>query len=147
MLVIPKFQTDGNLPPGLYAVDWGEFYHRFGTNEHRRRLLAGLKAALDNLREAGCCTAYIDGSFATSKELPLDFDGCWDVTGVDPARIDPILLTFDRGRAAQKAKYQGELFPSIYPANPHGDTFLDFFRQDRNGNQKGIIALDLRRLP
>jgi hypothetical protein len=145
--MIPAFQGDGNLPSGLHHASWKDFYRRFGTNEHRCRLLNGLKAALENLRAAGCQTAYVDGGFVTSNELPKDFDGCWDVIGVDPGKLDPVLLTFDPGRAVQKAKYHGELFPSNAKANPRGDTFLDFFQSDRDGNPKGIIVLDLRRLP
>lgn len=145
--MIPEAQDNGSLPPGLHTATWAEFCERFGKNDHRRRLLAGLKAALWNLRSAGCQTAFIDGSFITSEEFPRDFDGCWEITGVDPTRLDPVLLTFDAGRATQKAKYSGEMFPSFVRANPNGDTFLQFFQKDRDGHSKGIIVLDLRRLP
>jgi hypothetical protein len=117
---------------------------RFGTTAWRRQLLTGLRAALDALRQAGCQTAYIDGSLVTDKESPRDFDASWDVAGVDLTFLDPVLRTFDPGRATQKAKYLGELFPSEAHANPEGDTFLDFFQVDKEtGNQKGIIAINL----
>src|SRR5712691_12190048 len=140
--MIPAFQADGALPPGLHDATWEEFFRRFGTNEHRRSLLTGLKAALDALRAAGCQTVYIDGSFVTAKEVPNDFDGCWDIDGVDPALLDPILLTFDYGRAAQKAKYLGEFFPGQLSEGGSGTTFLEFFQIDKeSGNPKGIIAV------
>jgi hypothetical protein len=60
---------------------------------------------------AGCVTVYIDGSLVTAKETPGDFDACWEVTGVDVAQLDPILLTFDHQRMAQKLKYLGEFLP------------------------------------
>ena len=145
--MIPEAQDDGSLPPGLHSATWAELCERFGKNHHRRRLLAGLRIALENLRSAGCHTAFIDGSFITSEEFPKDFDGCWEVTGVDVAKLDPVLLTFDAGRATQKAKYSGEMFPSISKANPQGDTFLQFFQMDRDGRPKGMLVLDLRRLP
>jgi len=63
---------------------------------------------------------------------------------VDPDQLDPVLLTFDRGRAAQKAKYHGELFPAQFAASPSGTTFLEFFQCDKEGRPKGIIALDLQ---
>ena len=59
---------------------------------------------LENLKAAGCRTVYVDGSFVTSKELPNDYDACWEEAGVDPETLDPVLLTFDAGRATQKAK-------------------------------------------
>jgi len=116
----------------------------FGNTPWRRDLLTGLRAGLTSLRAAGCLTVYIDGSFVTGKDIPGDFDACWDIAGVDPTLLDPVLLTFADGRAAQKAKYLGEFFPSVADANPEGDAFLDFFQIDKEtGEPKGIIALEL----
>jgi len=98
------------------------------------------------IAEDGCRTVYIDGSFVTAKPHPDDFDGCWDIDGVDPERLDPVLLTFNSGRAAQKAKYLGELFPARMGEGGSGLTFLEFFQVDKEtGNQKGIVSLELRR--
>ena len=100
----------GLLPPG---IDWEEIGERFGTNEHRRDLLGGLRAALVALAEAGCGTAYIDGSFVTDKERPNDRDACWDPDGADLDALDPVLLDLAHPRTAQKARYGGELFPNV----------------------------------
>ena len=106
--------------------------------------MAGLRDALENLERAGCWRAYIDGSFVTSKEYPNDFDACWEEDGVDPHLLDPVLLTFDAGRATQKGRYMGELFPASIVADDDGFSFLDFFQRDREeGEPKGIIAIDL----
>ena len=111
-------------------------------------MLTGLREALDALSYANCHQIYIDGSFVTTKPEPGDFDACWDVTGVDPTLLDPVLLIFENGRAAQKARYGGELFPAQLPEGLSGKTFLDFFQTDRNtGLPKGMVVLDLRRLP
>ncbi len=91
---------------------------------------------------------FIDGSFVTAKERPGDFDACWDARGVDPEALDPVLLDFARGRAAQKAKYGGELFIANTAATPAGTIFLDFFQIDKTtGDPKGIIAVNLGGLP
>ena len=93
---------------------------------------------------AGCGTAYLNGSFVTSKESPNDYDACWEEAGVDPTVLDPVLLTFDPGRAMQKAKYMGELFPASVVADADGLSFFEFFQSDKDtGNPKGIIAIDL----
>ena len=145
--MIPALNDDGNLPPGVHWATWDEIYAQFGGTERRRELLAGLGEALAALHAAGCSAVYVDGSFVTSKEHPADFDGCWDMTGVDPVLLDPVLLDFANGRAKQKAKYMGELFPSTSPSAAAGPTFLEFFQTDKNtGSPKGIIAIDLRRL-
>ena len=146
--MIPTFNVLGNLPPGVHQATWQEFSDHFGTTPYRRRLLAGLKAALEALHAAGCRRAYINGSFVTAKRRPNDYDGCWDIDGVNPDRLDPVLLTFDRGRAAQKAKYQGELFPAQFREGGSGTTFLEFFQIDKEtGDPKGIIVIELQELP
>ena len=75
---------------------------------------------------------------------PGDFDGCWEEAGIDFDSLDPVLLDFEGSRAAQKAKFGGELFPAFAVADLQGSIFLDFFQMDKDtGSQKGIIALDL----
>jgi len=88
------------LPPGIHEATWAEVVAVFGYTEHRRTLLVGLKAAFEFLRSAGCRRAYIDGSFVTSKEIPGDFDACWEVEGVDLprlARLAPVLFDLRLG--------------------------------------------------
>ncbi len=109
--------------------------------------MTGLKAAMVSLKDAGCKTVYVDGSFVTGKERPGDFDACWEEEGVDPIVLDPVLLIFDNGRASQKAKYMGELFPASNIADEDGFSFLEFFQTDKEtGRRKGIVAIDLGEL-
>src|ERR1700722_17842268 len=101
----------------------------FGTTPHRRRLLLGFRRSIQALKVAGCRIVYLDGSFVTSREVPGDFDACWDHAGVELTRLDPILLTFDSGRAAQKVKFGGELFPAYSIADPSSASpFIEFFQ-------------------
>lgn len=146
--MLPAFERSGNLPPGIHRVSWAQLAERFGETAYRRKLLAGLQAALQGLRAAGCSTAYVDGSFVTVKQTPADFDGCWEPAGVDPTLVDPVLLDFSAGRAVQKAKYGGELFPAQMREGASGRSFLEFFQIDgRTGRPKGIVCLELRSLP
>jgi len=81
-----------------------------------------------------------------NKEFPGDFDVCWKDDNVDLKlllEVDPVLLDFRQKRAAQKAKYGGELFLASTIADARGQTFLDFFQRDRDGNPKGIIEIHL----
>jgi hypothetical protein len=132
--VLPPLDSQGNLPPGVHSATWDEVTARFGGTAWRDRLLAGFRLALVELKRAGCRTAYLDGSFITTKAAPGDFDACWDEVGVRPD-LDPIFFDFDNKRAAQKARFGGELFPAT--------GFKEFFQQDRDGNPKGIVAIDL----
>ena len=142
--MIPPFDDRGNLPPGMHEADWDELEHRFSGSPRRSELLAGLRQALLALRAAGCRTAYLDGSFVTAKEEPGDFDGCWDIEGVNGSLLDPVLLDFVHPRRAQREKFRGELFPAQAVADPQsGALFIDFFQRDRDKNPKGIVKIDL----
>ena len=112
-------------------------------------LLEQVDKALTNFKGAGCQTAYLDGSFASSKENPGDIDVCYDPRGVIGVKLDPVFLDFSNRRAAQKAKYGCEFFPLSATAslNPRL-SYLEFFQRDKYTDEaKGIIALDLGRLP
>ena len=86
----------------------------------RRLLAGGARRAAENLKASGCRILYLDGSYVTDKGRPSDFDGCWDTTGVSGESLGPVLLSFGNRRAAQKAKYHGELFPSSAVADGQG---------------------------
>lgn len=131
------------LPAGVHSASLEEVERVFASNAKRRRLFAGLKHACKALRDAGCATLFVDGSFVTAKPIPGDYDICWDPSGVDPKRLDPVFLDFDDKRRSQKLKYGGEFFPFNFQAEP-GKTFLAFFQNDRfTGQPKGILSVDL----
>ncbi len=141
-----QFSTNGTLPSGIHSATWQQVEELLAFNDRRRELLAGLKRACEPLRKVGCSNVYIGGSFSTNKEFPGDFDVCWEDDNVDFVKLkklDSVLLDFKNHRAAQKAKYGGELFPAGSIASTDGKTFLEFFQRDRDGNPKGIIAIDL----
>lgn len=105
-------------------------------------MFGGLADAAGRLLIAGCPQIYLDGSYVSGKPNPGDYDACWDPTGVDPARLDPVFLQFQDGRAAQKATFKGEFFPSSMMCTDVGETFVEFFQQDRfTGEKKGIVAI------
>lgn len=143
--MIPEFVSIpdlpfGILPPGIHWADFAEIQARFAATAHRAWLFHGLLAAAEALQLAGCHRLYLDGSFVTGKEHPSDFDGCWEPDGVDSRLLDPVLLDFKNGRAAQKQKYRGELFITT-PAVP----FLEFLQVEKlTGVPKGIVGVALR---
>ena len=87
---------------------------------------------------------YLNGSFVSNSSKPNDFDACWDTTGVDWDRIDPVFLTFDDLRREQKAQFLGEFFSADASADLYGTTYLEFFQIDEwTERSKGIIAISL----
>jgi hypothetical protein len=142
--VIPEFDADGNLPPGIHDATLEEIEVRFGVNATRKAQIEGLRLALRDLRRARCSTVCLDGSFVTDKAKPGDFDGCWEADGVNWDDLHPALRKVKAPRVSQKKRYRGELVISDTPSEPFGPRYVDFFQQDgRTGIAKGIIRIDL----
>ena len=140
------FQKNGNLLTGIHTLTIEEFENLFGYNEHRKMLIQGLKLGIKELQLCGCQEIYIDGSFVTEKEIPGDFDACWEENGMDIDKLIrefPTLVDFDNERERQKTVYSGEFFPARGGASPY-DLYIDFFQSDKDGNAKGIIKILLK---
>ena len=147
--MIPKLiRLPGNpwfvLPEGVHQATLTEIADSFAYGYHRRRLFDGLVLASRNLARAKCRRLYLDGSYVTDKDIPADYDACWDPEGVDMQAIDTVFFVLTNGRIAQKAKFGGEFFPTSALADGRGRNIVDFFQIDkRTGIRKGIILIDL----
>lgn len=136
------------LPIGTHIATMADIQAAFATNPGRRTLFKGLAAAMQSLSSAGCRTVYLDGSFVSAKPNPQDYDACWDPDGVDVELLDPVFLTFENSRHAQKHKYAGEFFPVTSVEARSRTSFLQFFQTDRfTGAQKGILVINLTKEP
>jgi len=143
--VIPDFIDIGSpwkvLPPGIHEATLEEIKIHYAITERRASLYSGLERGTYILYNAGCDEILLDGSFVTEKSIPNDYDVCWNPTGVDPSKLDPILLDFSNNRKNQKIKFFGEYFPTILLAD-QADFFPHFFQKDRDtGKPKGIIKI------
>jgi len=143
--MIPEWLPNGDLPPGVHTASWPEIEERLGFNPRRRRLLGGFRRACEELRKAGCRLMYLDCSFVSVKTHPGDFDACWDIRNVDDNKLDRVFWDFSQGRAAQKRRFLGELFPAQLPEGATGRVFVEFFQLNKlTGEPKGILAIRLR---
>ena len=147
-VMIPEFVTTPGadfpvLPPGVHFAALSEVETRFAITDHRRWLFEGIAEVASALKKAGCAAMYLDGSYVTAKPHPKDFDGCWDPTGVEAKKLDPVLLDFSNGRAAQKRRFRGEMFISSQMNGLDG-TFFDFLQTEKQtGQRKGIVGIRL----
>jgi hypothetical protein len=113
--LVPHFEHNGHLPEGVHITSWDEFKDRFGQSEHRKFLLLGLEKLLHHLASVGCNAVYVDGSFVSSKEVPEDYDACWDTSGVKIEALDGALLRFtEEGKAKMRDKYGGDIRPAEF---------------------------------
>lgn len=143
---LPDLDADGFLPPGIHLARWEEIVETFGGTAYREELLAGLLDVLRDLQRAGCRTAYLDGSFVTDKAVPGDYDLCWEMDAVDISKLHPVIVDIDPPRAAQKARFRGDILPNVTEGSS-GAPFVDFFQNNKlTGGVKGIVAINLEEL-
>lgn len=143
MVIIPKFNENGELPKGEYQLALEEVETIFGKNsEQRKKLMQGLFNATENLARAGVRKIWINGSFVTSKEEPNDIDGCWEYhSEVSLEKLDPVFLM--ESRLPMKEKYGLEFFPSSVIEGASGLPFPQFFQINRERESKGIVFVYL----
>ena len=120
---------------------------RLGTSPKRKILLEGLLMASKILFQHGAKYLYLDGSFATNERNPNDIDCLYDLVNLDFDALPAVFRDFSDNRAAQKATYGCEFFPSALIEGSLGEPFLTFFQHDKAGRPKGIVVLDLGTLP
>jgi hypothetical protein len=149
--VIPAFDPrTGGLPPGDHQATLDAITKRLGFTPRRRWLLQGLRAAVEAFWATGIEEIYIDGSFCTEKPDPGDMDGYWIEPDPDVyERIDRYWIDFELVPVphAQKWKWRmwvdhgGEFFihPAMQATSDLG--FPEFFRQDRDGQPRGIVQV------
>jgi hypothetical protein len=141
--MIPDFR-DGRLPPGVHGATLEELRDKLGWGQRRKNLINGLEMALRLMGNCGIERVYLDGSFVTDKDRPGDIDGCYDVPpDANLGAMYPIWSLTPANRDMSKAMFGVELFPSRAPATPSGEPFISFFQEDRDGNRRGIVSMDL----
>ena len=86
---------------------------------------------------------FIDGSFATGRERPSDWDGCFLSAELDWQIADPRLRDINANRDSLRAEFRCDVFAADTINHETGKPFRDFFQQERTGKPKGILVLDL----
>jgi len=135
--------ANGTLPAGKYEMTIAEFETKFAYNITRKGLFNKLIKLIEDLKNIGCQTLYIDGSYVTNKVFPGDMDICWEMDGVDLAKAKPMLpALFDR--SLQKSVYGADIFPANIMERNSMKLFIDFFQTDKNtGQPKGIVKIKI----
>jgi hypothetical protein len=73
--MIPPFDENGYLPPGIHSATMDEIEARFGSlTEVRRAQMDSLRWLVDLARRAGAARLVVNGSFATDVNEPNDVD-------------------------------------------------------------------------
>lgn len=143
-MTIPNLNNDGELVPGEHQATLDEVETKYGSaNGRRKKLMKGLRDAVQNFEASGINTIWINGSFITDKNEPNDIDGCWEYhSGVDLKKLDPVFFS-RTGREEMRSKYGLDFFIANIVEMESGLPFPKFFQKNRNGNPKGIIKIRL----
>ena len=73
--MIPPFDDNGYLPPGIHACSLEEIAGRFGHGSPEREVeMKELREFIKWCETAGVIRVVVNGSFATSKVSPVDVD-------------------------------------------------------------------------
>ena len=131
--MIPPFDADGFLPPGVHPATLDEIRERFGgPSEVRRAQIESIRWLIDLAARAGVERIVLKGSFVTDIMEPNDVDCVLLVTSGTPADA-----------AAEEELIQGLPFLDIsLVGRKDFDYLVDrFFAADRMMRHKGMIEV------
>ena len=131
--MIPDFNEEGYLPPGLHGATLEEIATRFGQESELRQVrMESLRWMVDLAQRAGVQRIVANGSFVTDKLEPNDVD-CVLLIGAD----------FPRDAAAEEELLAGLPFINLELVDAEG--FQQFtertFATDRNLVPKGMVEV------
>ncbi len=150
-MMLPPFDSQGDLPVGLYPATLTEVVARFGHGTPQRELVtASLLRVYELAQQTGKLLRFIIfGSYVTAKPTPNDVDIVLvmtdDFTGqdYDPSRF-PV---FEHLRAQQ------ELGVSLFVIRPGFvigetvETFITHWQRKRDQSRRGIVEVTPERKP
>ena len=131
--MIPDYNDDGYLPPGIHCATLEEIAARFGQESELRQVqMDSLRWLVDLARRAGVQRIVVNGSFVTDKLEPNDVD-CVLLIGPD----------FPRDAAAEAELLVG--LPFINMELVDAAAFEQFtertFATDRSLIPKGMVEV------
>jgi hypothetical protein len=138
-----NFNSQGFLHRTI-TLSHEELSHHFGTNPRRLRHLENALQFFRIFYACGCRFVYIDGSFVSTKIYPEDIDLCFDTTGIDSDKLEKEFPAFFEPNGV--GEIHRDLQCHIFTFSETSPRFFDMLSEDREGNPKGFIKLNLKDL-
>jgi len=104
------------------------------------RAVDGAFEGLLSLHRAGCAAALIAVESAPGRAT--EFLCVWDASGVDPKRLNPLLLESANNWERQRARFGG-MFVVETPHVDGGVQWREFAEVDQNGNARTVWFVDV----
>lgn len=133
--MIPEFDKNGDIPPGIHLCSGNDFMDRFFFNEYRKSLTKSFTDILDWAKDKNATKIFVGGSFITSGDEPHD--------------IDCLIVFYDEEQIPHKSEMltisSTKIDIQFATENDRVvvDSFLHLFAHSRNIKQVGIIEIDL----
>jgi len=142
--VLPAFNDEGDLPPGVHRTTLSDVLDRFGQGTVQRRAVADRLIRIYQLvASTGQLARFaVFGSFVTAKAEPYDVD-------IVLLMEDSFDLASETGEAAlvfQHAEADARLGASIFWASRSGalggeQAMIEYWQVRREGGQRGIVEI------
>jgi len=131
--VIPPFDAEGFLPPGVHPATLDEIRRHFGgPSEIRRVQMESVSWMLDLARRAGVTRIVLNGSFVTDRIEPNDVD-CVLLIGPGFPADETAAGELEGGLPFLELKLVGQ--------SDFAEYVNDIFGTDRTGRRKGTIEV------
>jgi hypothetical protein len=138
-----NFNSQGFLHRTI-TLSYEGLVHHFGTNSRRLEQIKNANQFFRIFYDSGCQVVYIDGSFVSTKKYPEDIDLCFDTTGIDSDKLEKEFPAFFMPNGV--GKIHKDLQCHIFTFSENSTRFFDMLSEDREGNPKGFIKLNLKDL-
>jgi uncharacterized protein DUF6932 len=145
----PEFDSDGDLPTGVYRASLDEVLARFGQNTSQRQLVSvRLLRVYELASGTGKLARFIIfGSYVTAKPDPNDIDI------ILVMRDDFLMGECDEETAPlfHHLRAQAELGASVFWTAPRGvlletvDRFIEHWQIKRDHSRRGIVEVTLEK--
>jgi len=131
--MIPPFNNNGYLPPGIHHATLEEVQERFGHgSEQRETLSQSLDWLVPLCRQAGITKILLNGSFVTARPEPNDID-CVLFQGPEFKDDHPATLELQEGLPFMDIQMVDEADYNLFSEV--------IFVSDRNFRPKGIVEV------
>jgi hypothetical protein len=139
--VLPNFNSNGDLPPGIHRANWNEVEQRFGSgSKARTRAFTILKRVHDEAARTGSLRSlYVFGSFVSVAPEPRDVDVVLIMTRdfrIEDCSSESRAL-FSHLQA--EARYGASVFWAREGTLPRD--FMQAWQVKRDGSLRGILEV------
>lgn len=147
--MLPEFDIDGDLPPGIHHATFDELerrFSRFVVSDRRINLFARFKQLVAMARRSGIVERLVlGGSFVTSKPDPNDIDIVIVLSSdLDLDALTPSQYAVTDRSALRRVLKTGALdVTTVRSGTTQMDLVLEFFQSKRDNKQVGVVEVKL----